>query len=289
MLPISYGENSSWFRFSNYDTYETKKGVYIIPSPNAARIVYNPYDLVNKLIDDYLQFGYQLFKGLDGHEKTNGALRLVRKYGLLGILTSSKYRMLLLDPKQTIALSYDDGEFIGEKTLDEYLSDFFPVYDRQPPKEIIQAEQYMQFDSNYSEQVGWIARKAYDLYYNLKNIKDFEKTKEIENLSDGDYIHKVISSRYHIKNIDLMIQYDEDKGVTLNWEAHNLYKMIDILYALKLIDKKTGLETCEYCGDPFLKRRRDMKYCTEECGNSSRVRKSIVNKQKNKPPKETIE
>ena len=285
MLPTSYGENAYWFRFSKYETLEHEKGVYIIPSHKAERIIYNPYDVGDRLITDYLKFGKSLSEGLGGTDKINGALNLVKKYGLLGILTFNKFsidRLKSKTPNHMVSLFYDDGGYIGEKSVQELISEFFPLPDRQPflnfKEEDSQNDDLKkdlcQFENNYAERVGWIARKADDLYRNFKRITDFKNIKEIENVPDMEYMNNVISCRYKIKNINLAIYYDEEKGAYLNWEADNLTKMLDILYALKLIDKKTGLATCENCKTPFFKKRKDMKYCSDECGNSYRVKKS---------------
>lgn len=284
MLPTNYGENAYWIRFSKYETYKNEKGVYIIPSQKAERITYNPFDIGDKLITDYLKFGKALSEGIGEIDKINGALNLVKKYGLLGVLTFNEFsfdRLKSRIPDFMVIVFDDNGGYSGEKPFQEYVSEFFPLPDRQPllnfKEEGSQNDDLIkdlfQFENNYSERVGWIARKAVELYGNFKRINDFKNIKEIENVPDMEYFHKVISCRYKIENINLSIYYDEEKGAYLNWEAENLYKMIDILYAIKLIDKKNGLFICENCGTPFLKHRKDMKYCSNECGNSYRVKK----------------
>lgn len=278
MLPVSYGENVYWFRFSKYETFENEKGIYIIPAQNSERIIYNPYDVGNKLVADYLNFGKALSEGLDNTPKINRALSLVRKYGLLGILTSTQYEIDKLNsknPEWKVALYYDDGEFIGGKSFQEYIYEYFPLPDRQPPFDFNQDTRnaYLQYDKNYSERVSWIARKAYDLYVNFKNIVDFMNIKEIENLPNIEYINNIIKCRFKIKNVDLYIHFDELNKTSLYWSADNLLKMIDIMYAFKLIDKKNGLIECKNCGSISQKTRNNSEYCSPSCGNAYRVKK----------------
>lgn len=45
------------------------------------------------------------------------------------------------------------------------------------------------------------------------------------------------------------------------------------MYALKLIDKKIGLATCENCGNIFIKSRANKDWCSDNCGNNFRVKK----------------
>ncbi|SHI46242.1 hypothetical protein [Desulfosporosinus lacus] len=280
MLPTSYAENAYWFKFQNMKLSNMKKGYILFLRKKAERIVYNPYDIGDRLITDSLKFGKALSEGLSETAKINGALGLARKYGLLGVLSFTEYRTHKedsFDSGWTIALVGDDGGFMGEKSFQKYIYEYFPLPDRQPPIEFDQDVQksFLQYNINYSERVGWIARKAHDLYRNFKHITDFKNTMEIENLPDKEYMDKLFDCRFKIKNIDFAICYDEQKGAYLNWEADNLQKMLDIIYALKLIDKKTGLSTCENCKTPFFKHRKDMKYCSDDFGNSYRVYRGL--------------
>lgn len=273
MLPISYGENSYWLKFSKYEIFKNEKGLYIIPAQKSEKIIYNPYDVEDRLVTDYLNFGKAVFEGLENTPKINRALSLVKKYGLLGILTSSRYFTYTSTSKYSNKVFSDDYELIGEQTLQEYIQDFFPDPSRQPPLGHNNEDYTLQFYKNYSENINWITQKACNLYEHYKNIEEFKNIKEVENLELIEYIHKVFDSRFKIKSVDLWIYYDEVKKAYLCWEAHNLFKMIDIMYALKLIDTKNGLATCQYCGTIYQKTRKDKKYCSDECGNSFRVRK----------------
>jgi len=276
MLPTSYGENAWWFKFSKYETFKNKKGVYIMPAQNSEQIIYNPYDVGDKLVTDYLNFGKAIFKGIEDTPKINGALSLVKKYGLLGILTSAQYetdKRNSKNPEWTIDLYYDDEEFIGKKTFQEYTYEYFPLLDRQPPLDFNRdpGREFLQYNKNYSERVSWVARKAYELYVNFKNIKDFMNIKEIENLPDIEYMNKIFDCRFKIKNVDLYIHFDELNKASLYWSADNLLKMIDIIYAFKLIDKK--LIECKNCGTITPKKRKNSEYCSDSCGNDYRVKK----------------
>ncbi|OPX90293.1 MAG: hypothetical protein A4E53_01179 [Pelotomaculum sp. PtaB.Bin104] len=280
MLPIGYGKNACWFRFSRYETFENEKdvkGIYIIPAQKSEKIVYNPFDYAEDLISDYLNFGKAIFDGIEESEKIGGALNLVTKYGLLGVITYNEVEKYLRGFKyhnRKIYCFYTDGEFIGKKTFQEYIDMIFPLPNRQLFFDLDDfISSHSSFERNYSERVNMIVNKAKELYSNFKSVTDFKNTNEIENMPDKEYIRKVLNANFYIKNVDLVIEHDEVNGATLNWSADNLFKMIDIIYALKLVDKKSGLAACKNCGNPFLKSRKDMEYCSNACGNSYRVKK----------------
>lgn len=287
MLPIGF-ETKTWYKFSKYEIYEDKKGIYIIPAKDSDKIMYDPLSISRTLLDDYLRFGKAIYEGMHENRKNMVAYNLVKKYGLLGIYTFPQYKLefrYLKYPEFSSYLWTDDSELVSEKSFSEIISEFFPLPDRQPPFDI----QYstfekgsnivLQFERNYSEKVEWISKKAYRLYESFKNIENLKKVTEIENLSNNDYFDKVLSCRLKIKNVDITIQYDEVNGVSLNWSANNLSKMIDIMYSMERIDKKNGFSFCKNCGDIYEKTRQNKEYCTEECGNSFRVKKCIKNKE----------
>ncbi|HBY04206.1 MAG TPA: hypothetical protein DEH07_06615 [Desulfotomaculum sp.] len=283
MLPTFYGENAFWFKFSRYETFKSGNEIYIIPAQGAERTIYNPCNVGDRLITDYLEYGKLIFEGLENNLKMNGALSLVRKYGLLGFLTFVQYSRFRVHSKEKrrIFLRDDNGEYTKEKILPEYISEYFPLLNRQSPSlDRHNEDEHLQYDNNYSECVSWIAKKACDLYTNFKNIEDFKRIKEIENLPDNEYIRKIFDCRFKIRNIDLYVHFDEIRKAYLNWKADSLLEMIDILYALKLIDEKNGLAECknQNCKKPFLKHRKNMKYCSDNCGNSYRVVKCINGK-----------
>lgn len=188
-------------------------------------------------------------------------------------MTSSRYVTYKVTSEYPNWVFSDDLEFIGQKSFQEYIHEFFPLPNRQPPLNLDNESDCLQYDKNYSEYINWITKKACYLYEHYKEIEEFKNIKEIENLPNTEYIHKVLGCRFKIKSVDLWIYYDEVNKASLCWEANNLFKMIDIIYALKLIDKNNGLATCLNCKDIYLKRRKDMKYCSNDCGNTFRVKK----------------
>jgi hypothetical protein len=120
MLPINYGKNAYWFRFSRYEVFEHEKEIYIIPAQKSEEVIYNPFDYAENIISDHLNYGKSVFEGIEEAEKISRTMDLVKKYGLLGVLTYTEVENYLRAFKyrnQKLHCFNNAGEFIGGENI----------------------------------------------------------------------------------------------------------------------------------------------------------------------------
>lgn len=123
--PGLFSLSPKWFKFSDYEILDTKKGLYIAPIKNSLKILYEPFKLFPEILQDYLQLLIDLkslqelnadkncsedevirmFKKLD-FKRAETILPFVRKYGLLGLFNDC---LLSIEP--------DFNDDTGEKHI----------------------------------------------------------------------------------------------------------------------------------------------------------------------------
>lgn len=278
---------SDWIRYSDYELKEDQSGaLYIVPTETSEFTIYNPFDVADAIVFDLLALGDLALKDEVAKEVLyEKCILFVRKYGLLGLITSSVYNRHIAGEQEVLFI---EGNLLGQtNTMDvgHYMKCFFPfadeeeIYVKKMRKETIvfKAEDSPKFYGKrplildlvfsrfYAERVDWLIDFSKNIASHFNQVLIYRKSKLTDDVT-------VLAGKFKAEKIGLTVTMKED--ATLSWEVDALKTAIETLYAFKVTDKESILSRCAYCYNLFEAKSNREKYCSPSCRNCANVIKS---------------
>jgi hypothetical protein len=278
---------TDWIRYSDYEFKEDEQGeVYIIPQEEAYFTMYNPFDVADELIFDLMFLGDEVLRKEQNKELIKSkVLIFAKKYGLLGLISSSVYNRNIIGEDKVLLI---DHNFISkEKILDvkEYLKLFLPfaseddVSIREYKRDItvVKAEDSPKFYGKrplvldvvfsrfYAEKLDSILAFAENIVKHFNEVLIYRNNYLTESVN-------IMAGKFKAEKIGLTINM-LDKAM-LVWEFDSLKTAVETLYAFAVTDENSILNRCEYCKKVYIAKSEREKYCSPSCRNCSNVIKS---------------
>lgn len=278
---------TDWIKYSDYELKEDPSGVlYIVPAEGSEFTIYNPFDVADEIVFDLLTLGDEVLK----HEGMKESLYekcilFVKKYGLLGVITSSVYNRHIAGEDEVL---FVEGNLLGQiNTMDvsQYMKYFFPfvdeeeIYVKKTRKETIvfKAEDSpkfygkrpfildLVFSKFYAEQVEWLIQFSKNIASHFNQVLIYRKSTLTDDVT-------VLAGKFKAEKIGLTVTMKDE--ATLAWEVDALKTAIETLYAFKVTDRENILSRCIYCHNLFTAKSNREKYCSPSCRNCANVIKS---------------
>ncbi len=281
---------TDWIRYSNYEYNENDKGeLYIIPAVDAAFSMYNPFNVAEELFMDIIQLGDRALKEEEkvSEELKNDVLIFAKKYGLLGLISSSVYNRNIIGDEKVLFI--EKNLITKEKIMDEsdYINLFIPFVEEgdiifrkyRNSIDVKKAEDSPKFFGKrplildlvfsrfYSEKLSWIINFAKMIASHFNQLIIYRS-----------------SSKYLTENVTIMAGsfHAEKIGFTINqldrtviaWQFDSLKTTIETIYAFAVTDESTLISRCQYCNNVFISSNLRAKYCSSSCRNCANVQKS---------------
>ena len=279
---------SEWIRYSDYELIEdtTSGALYIVPTKTSEFTIYNPFDVADDIVFDLLALGDEALKDKGAKETIyEKCLLFVRKYGLLGLITSSVYNRHIAGESEVLFI---EGNLLGgTSTMDvsEYMKYFFPfadedeIYIKKMHKETIvfKAEDSPKFYGKrplildlvfsrfYAERLDWLIDFSKNIVAHFNQVLIYRKSRLTDDVT-------VLAGKFKAEKIGLTVTMKEN--ATLAWEVDALKTAIETLYAFKVTDREDILSRCVYCNKIFEAKSNREKYCSPSCRNCANVIKS---------------
>lgn len=287
--------STDWIRYSNYEYKESSTGeVYITPTEEANFSMYNPFDVAEDLLVDFMKIGDEALKEEKSEETLkNNILIFAKKYGLLGFISASVYNRNIIDEDNVLLI--ENNHITKEKIIDgsKYISKFIPFVEDgdvvikkyKNGVDLVKREDSPKFYGKrpvvldlvfsrfYSEQIRWIIdfAKMISLHFNQLLMYKSTSTYLTENVT-------IMAGKFHAEKIGFTInQLDK---TTIAWQFDSLKTTIETIYAFAVTDETTFLNRCKHCENIFIANNARAKYCSHSCRNCANVKKSR-NKNKN--------
>ena len=284
-----------WIRYSDYEYEVDSEGsLYIKPKQNAGFSMYNPFNVANDLLIDFLKIGEAsrvYFKNKD-QEVYEELKRLVflyaKKYGLLGLISASVYNHNVIGDENILLMK---NNFIQqeEKSMDAltYMKLFTPFADQNDLSvryyknsvDLVKSEDSPKFYGKrplvmdlifskfYAEKLDWIIDFAGMLAEHFNQLLVYRAsanylTEHVTILADTFKANKI---GFSINQLD---------KTTISWNFDSLKTTIEVIYAFAVTDENILLSRCEHCGDFYIALSNREKYCNPACRNRANVQKS---------------
>lgn len=279
---------STWMKYNAYEIKETSKGDrYVVPAEGASFELYDPFENNEDMITDLITLGDQTLSGEIEKEGLEFlVLDFVKKYGLLGLASSSVYNRNILG-ESMVLLMENNLLKIKEQIMDEetYLSYFIPFADAEDcymqklgkHMTLFKAEDSPRFYGKrplildlifskfYSEKVDWILDFSKKLSTHLTESMVYRGV----NLSEGV---SIMAGKFRAEKISMHIAVEEKP--TIEWDFDSLKTMIEVSHFFLMTQTKNVLRRCEQCKKAFVTSRENEKYCSKPCRNLYNVNKS---------------
>ena len=289
------GFATDWIKYSDYEYKNDLEGnIYITPTEEATFSMYNPFDVAEDIIIDFLKIGnasriYDENKSQDALEIVKKLTMIfVKKYGLLGLISASTFNQNILGDNDILII---DKNYINikEKNMNaqDYMNLFIPFVGPDDIRlkyyknsiDLVKAEDSPKFYGKrpivmdlifskfYSEQLEWIMKFAGMLSKHFKQLLVYRDstnhlTDDVTILADAFKANKI---GFTINQLDKTF---------ISWEFDSLKTTIETIYAFAVTDKNILLSRCEHCGDFYIALSNREKYCSPACRNRSNVQKS---------------
>ena len=286
---------TDWIRYSDYEYQADSEGnLYIKPKENAAFSMYNPFDVAEDILIDFLKIGeasrsYYKSKNRKVYEELKKmVLFFATKYGLLGLISASTYNRNIIGDKEVFMIekNYID---IKEKSIDSqgYMKLFTPFAESDDLSvryykncvDLIKAEDSPKFYGKrplimdlifskfYAERLEWIIMFAGMLSEHFSQLLVYRDsaaylTEHVTVLADTFKANKI---GFTINQLDKTI---------ISWDFDSLKTTIETIYAFAVTDENILLSRCEHCGNFYIALSKREKYCSPACRNRSNVQKS---------------
>lgn len=286
---------TDWIKYSDYEYQSDSEGnLYIKPKENAGFSMYNPFDIAENILMDFLKIGeaskgYSKNKNPEEYEEIKKMVLLfARKYGLLGLISASTYNRNIIGDKEVLIM---EKNFINRKDKsmgsESYMKLFTPF--AQPDDlsvmyykncvDLVKAEDSPKFYGKrplvmdlifskfYTERLEWIMRFAGMLSEHFNQLLVYR-------VSAGYLTEHVtiLAETFKANKIGFTIE-QIDKTV-ISWDFDSLKTAIETIYAFAVTDENILLSRCEHCGDFYIALSNREKYCSPACRNRSNVQKS---------------
>jgi len=293
------GFATDWIKYSDYEYKNDSEGnLYIIPKEDAEFSMYNPFNIAEDIIIDFLKVGnasrsYYQNKSPEAFEKVKKQTMLfVRKYGMLGLISASTFNQNIIGDNEILII---DKNYINikEKKMNsqDYIKLFTPFAGADDIKlkyyknsiDLFKAEDSPKFYGKrpivmdlifskfYCERLEWIMKFSGMLSEHFRQLLVYRDS--TDHLTDDITI---MADLFKANKIGFTInQLDK---TFISWEFDSLKTTIETIYAFAVTDKNILLSSCEHCGDFYIALSNREKYCSAACRNRSNVQKSRLRK-----------
>ena len=286
---------TDWIKYSDYEYKNDAEGnIYIKPKEEAGFSMYNPFNIAEDIVIDFLKVGdasrsYYNNKCQDAYEYVKKlTLLFVKKYGLLGLISSSTYNQNVIGDNEVLIIekNYID---IKEKSMDPeaYMKLFTPFAQANDLSvrhyknciDLIKAEDSPKFYGKrplimdlifskfYSERLDWIMKFAGMLSEHFRQLLIYRGTA-------GHLTEPVTILAETFKANKIGFTINQLEKTIISWDFDSLKTAIETIYAFAVTDENTLLSRCEHCGDFYIALSNREKYCSPACRNRSNVQKS---------------
>lgn len=286
---------TDWIRYSDYEYQTDSEGnLYIKPKENAVFSMYNPFNIAEDILIDFLKIGvatrsYAQSKSREVYDELKKlVLFFARKYGLLGLMSATTYNRNVIGDKEVLII---EKNFINieDKSMDSEVyrklftpfagSDDVSVRHYKNCVDLIKSEDSPKFYGKrplvmdlifskfYAERLEWIIKFAGMLAEHFNQLLVYRAstgylTGQVTILADTFKANKIGFTINHL-----------DK-TTIAWEFDSLKTTIETIYAFAVTDENILLSRCAHCGDFYIALSNREKYCSPACRNRSNVQKS---------------
>ncbi len=286
---------TDWIRYSDYEYQADSEGnLYIKPKENSTFSMYNPFDIAEEILFDFLNIGevskrYKKSKAEEDYEEIKAMLLLfAKKYGLLGFISASSYNRNIIGDKEVLLVEKNfinlkdavmDSEtytrlftpFVSEDDLSirQYKNCIDLVKAEDSPKFYGKRPYVMDliFSKFYTERVEWIIKFAGMLAEHFSQIAAYK--------ASSGYLTEhvtILADMFKASKIGFTINQLDKTNIA--WEFDSLKTTIETIYAFAVTDENIMLSRCEHCGNFYIALSNREKYCSAVCRNRSNVRKS---------------
>jgi len=286
---------TDWIRYSDYEYKTDSEGnLYIKPKENAGFSMYNPFDIAEDILIDFLKIGeasrsYYKNKNQEVYEELKKmVLFFARKYGLLGLASASTYNRNVIGDKEVLIIEKNYIN-IKDKSInsESYMKLFTPFVESDDLSvryykncvDLIKTEDSPKFYGKrplimdlifskfYTERLEWIMKFAEMLSEHFCQLLVYRAsagylTEHVTILADTFKANKI---GFTINQIDKTI---------ISWDFDSLKTTIETIYAFAVTDQNILLSRCEHCGDFYIALSNREKYCSPACRNRSNVQRS---------------
>ncbi|MEG1285409.1 MAG: CGNR zinc finger domain-containing protein [Romboutsia sp.] len=278
---------TDWIKYSDYEVKVNEDGKeYISPTKEATFIIYNPFDVATDLLFDLIKLGdLTMDKSINDNILKLETIEFVKRYGLLGLVTSSVYNRNVVGEEKVIFM---DNNFITKSKImdvEKYLKLFLPfakedeVHIRQLGKHIVvsKAEDSPKFYGKrplvldivfskfYCEDIKWILAFAKNISTHINQLLIYKNIKLTESVT-------IMANQFKAEKIGFTISMLTKPYI--EWEFDSLKTAIETVYAFGVTDENRTISRCEYCNKAYIAKTEREKYCNPSCRNCSNVIKS---------------
>lgn len=295
--------STDWIRYSDYEYRENPEGnLYLVPKEDASFSMYNPFDTAESLLIEFLKIG-ELATACeknpdaeDEQELKRQVLLFARKYGLLGLISSSTSNQDIIGDKEVILMERNLLH-LPDKTMESkaYVRLFTPFVEETELRirhyrnsiDLVKSEDSpkffgkrpivmdLVFSKFYAEKVEWITRFAKILSKHFNQLLTYRASKH--------YLTEpvtILADSFKAGKIGFTIS-QLDKTM-ISWEFDSLKTTLETIYAFAVTDESILLSRCEKCGDFYIALSDREKYCSPGCRNRANVQNSRRRKQKDR-------
>lgn len=279
---------TEWIKYEEYEIKLTKENEhYICPKEGSKFTIYDPFEKSNELLLDVIDLGDKAISGEIGKEDINNlVIEFAKKYGLLGVITSSVYNRDIIGESKVLITSTNILKS-KDKIMDEddYISMFIPfakqeeVYLRKLGKHmtLFKAEDSpkfygkrplildLVFSKYYCERVDWIVEFAKNISTHINQTLVYKNIKLTESVT-------IMAGKFKAENIGLSVAVLDSPYI--EWDFDSLKVAIEVIYSFTVADSKNTLKRCENCKKVFIAKNDNEKYCSKVCRNRYNVNKS---------------
>jgi hypothetical protein len=286
---------TDWIKYDDYEYKSDPEGdVYIKPKEGASFSMYNPFNIAEEILIDFLKIGeasrnYYKNENQELFEEIKKmVLIFARKYGLLGLISASTYNRNIIGDKEVLVI---EKNHIGIKDTsidtEEYIKLFTPFAHEDDLRvryynnciDLAKADDSPKFYGKrplvmdlifskfYTERLEWIMKFSGMLSEHFRQLLIYRATsahltEQVTILADTFKANKI---GFTISQLD---------KTNIVWEFDSLKTTLETIYAFAVTDENILLSCCEHCGDFYLALSNREKYCSPVCRNRSNVQKS---------------
>ncbi len=284
---------TDWIKYSDYEYRESSTGnTYIVPTEDAVFTMYNPFNVPESILMDLMEIGDLALKTKKEKEEKPeelkaAILRFAKKYGLLGLISSSVYNRNIIGEDNVLMI--ENNHVTKEKIIggSEYINWFIPFIEERDiifkkhkrGIDVVKGEDSPKFYGKrpivmdlifsrfYCEKIDWIIDFAKMIVSHFNQLLVYRKTSKYltENVT-------IMAGKFHAEKIGFTInQLDK---TTIAWEFDSLKTTIETIYAFGVTDENIIMDRCKHCDNIFIANNLRSKYCSTACRNRENVKKS---------------
>ena len=276
--------SASWVRYSDYEWKKNADGDwYLLPAKGASPKPYDPMKDKEGLVLAAMEIGWRIFQKKPDDEIKTHIQAFACKYGLLGIMTALPTTANFIDYEKVY---FPKNDLIPVEVMEttDYLSLFYPI--RMPDFKKLGIESVwnnsgdvaeqalmmtyqsepqamvMSFMRDYGEPYEWLVSVFKDWAFTLFTTKFYYERKDTPDAETRELYERGMAAfednapTYHLELRD---------RPTLVWDFHSLLLNVKMLIFLALTDENNPLKVCRKCGRPFIAKKANDNYCSEDC------------------------